>query len=221
MKILITGATGFAGGYLLRNLSSIYGIENVHGTGRSLSKAKILYDEGFTIKVGDLVDPEFVNSQLTSYNLIIHCAAKSSVWGSYDSFYKANVVATKNLLEVIHGEQQLIYISTANIYFNFQNRRSICEDDTLPNTFNNHYAATKYEAEQIVLAHYKEALVTVLRPRAILGVGDTVVFPRLLRAHKEGKLRVIGKGDNVKSMAYVDNVASFIKYTLNKNSGIH
>ena len=54
--------------------------------------------------------------------------------GIYDTFYKANVVATKNLLEVIHNKQQLIYISTANIYFNFQNRKSICEDDPLPNT---------------------------------------------------------------------------------------
>ncbi len=68
-----------------------------------------------------MVDPEFVNSQLTSHDLIVHCAAKSSVWGSYDSFYKANVVATKNLLEVINSEHQLIYISTANIYFNFKN----------------------------------------------------------------------------------------------------
>lgn len=32
---------------------------------------------------------------------------------------------------------------------------------------------------------------------------------------------MIGKGNNVKSMAYVDNVASFIKYSLNKNSGTH
>ena len=157
MKILITGATGFAGGYLLRYLSDNYGIENVHGTGRSHSKAAKLSDEGFTIKVGDLVDPEFVNSQLTSYDLIVHCAAKSSVWGSYDSFYKANVVATKNLLEVINSEHQLIYISTANIYFNFQNRRSVFEDDILPDTFNNHYAATKYKTEQLVLAH-QEAL---------------------------------------------------------------
>ena len=94
-------------------------LKNIHGTGRSL-KASILSDEGYTIKVGDLVDPEFVNSQLTFYDLIIHCAAKSSIWGSYDSFYKANVVATKNLLEVIYSKQQLIYISTANIYFNFQ-----------------------------------------------------------------------------------------------------
>ena len=62
-------------------------------------------------------------------------------YGDLRFLYKANVVATKNLLEVIHGKQQLIYISTANIYFNFQNRKSICEE----------ISATKYEAEQIVL----------------------------------------------------------------------
>ena len=216
MKILITGATGFAGGYLLRYLSDNYGIENVHGTGRSHSKAAKLSDEGFTIKVGDLVDPEFVNSQLTSYDLIVHCAAKSSVWGSYDSFYKANVVATKNLLEVINSEHQLIYISTANIYFNFQNRRSVFEDDILPDTFNNHYAATKYKAEQLVLAHQKEAFVTVLRPRAILGVGDTVVFPRLLRAHKEGRLRMIGNGENEIDFTSIKNLCYAVKLCIEK-----
>ena len=216
MKILITGATGFAGGYLLRYLSDNYGIENVHGTGRSHSKAAKLSDEGFTIKVGDLVDPEFVNSQLTSYDLIVHCAAKSSVWGSYDSFYKANVVATKNLLEVINSEQQLIYISTANIYFNFQNRRSVCEGDILPDTFNNHYAATKYKAEQLVLAHQKEAFVTCLRPRAILGVGDTVVFPRLLRAHKEGRLRMIGNGENEIDFTSIKNLCYAVELCVGK-----
>ena len=216
MKILITGATGFAGGYLLRYLSDNYGIENVHGTGRSHSKAAKLSDEGFTIKVGDLVDPEFVNSQLTSYDLIVHCAAKSSVWGSYDSFYKANVVATKNLLEVINSEHQLIYISTANIYFNFQNRRSVFEDDILPDTFNNHYAATKYKAEQLVLAHQKEAFVTVLRPRAILGVGDTVVFPRLLRAHKEGRLRMIGNGENEIDFTSIKNLCYAVELCIEK-----
>ena len=45
MKILIKGATGFAGGNLLRYLSNIYGIENVHGTGRSLSKARIVMNQ--------------------------------------------------------------------------------------------------------------------------------------------------------------------------------
>jgi len=221
MKILITGATGFAGGHILGYLSNIYGIKNVHGTGRSLIKAKKLSAEGFTIKVGDLVDSEFVRLKLRSYDLIVHCAAKSSVWGSYDSFYKANVVATKNLLEVIHSEQQLIYISTANIYFNFQNRRSICEDDPLPDDFNNHYAATKYAAEQLVLAHHKEVLVTILRPRSIVGVGDTVVFPRLLRAHKEGRLRMIGKADNEIDFTSIKNLCYAVALCIEKKETAH
>ena len=135
---LLAGSTGFLGGCLLRHLSNIYGIENVHGTGRSHIKADILVQEGFIVKVGDLVDSKFVKSQLSSYDIIVHCAAKSSVWGSYVSFYEANVIATKNLLKVVHHKQQLIYISTANIYFNYQNRIDICENDSLPTTFNNH-----------------------------------------------------------------------------------
>lgn len=216
MKLLITGATGFLGSCLLRDLSNIYGIENVHGTGRSMVKADILVREGFTVKVGDLVDSKFVKSQLSSYDIIVHCAAKSSVWGSYVSFYEANVTATKNLLEVVHHKQQLIYISTANIYFNYQNRTDICEHDSLPTTFNNHYAATKYKAEQLVLAHQKDAFITVLRPRAILGVGDTVVFPRILRAHKEGKLRMIGKGDNEIDFTSINNLCYAVKLCIDK-----
>ena len=50
---------------------------------------------GFIIKVGDLVDSEFVNSQLTSYDLIIHCAAKSSVWGFMIPFIKPMLLQLK------------------------------------------------------------------------------------------------------------------------------
>ena len=86
----------------------------------------------------------------------------------------------------------------------------------MPNTFNNYYAATKYEAEQIVLANYKEAIVTVLRPRAILGAGDTVVFPRLLRAHKEGRLRIIGKADNEIDFTSIKNLCRAVELCIEK-----
>lgn len=216
MKILITGATGFAGGYILRYLSKIYGIENVHGTGRNQSKASELMHEGFVIKVGDLVDERFVKAQLHSYDLIIHCAAKSAVWGSYDSFYQANVIATKNILAVVNPGKQIIYISTANMYFNYKDRIDVRENDSLPNNFSNHYSATKYEAEQFVLRIADTSFATVLRPRAIIGVGDTVVFPRLLRVHNEGRLRMVGKGDNVIDLTSINNLCHSVKLCIDK-----
>jgi nucleoside-diphosphate-sugar epimerase len=216
MKILITGAKGFAGGHLLRYLSKTYGIENVHGTGRDQSKARELTKEGFMIKVGDLVDRDFVKAQLSSYDLIVHCASKSAMWGSYDSFYQANVIATKNIVDVVNPGKQIIHISTANIYFNYKDRFDIRESDPLPNNFNNHYAATKYEAEQIVLKLADNSFATVLRPRAIIGIGDTVVFPRLLRAHNEGRLRIIGKGDNSIDLTSINNLCHSVKLCMNK-----
>ena len=91
----------------------------------------------------------------------------------------------------------------------------------MPNVFNNHYAATKYKAEQLILAHHKKAYVTVLRPRAILGVGDTVVFPRLLRAHKEGRLRMIGKGDNVIDFTSIKNLSYAVELCIEKKEIAH
>lgn len=214
MKILITGATGFVGGCILQYFSDIYGKENVHGTGRDKFKADNLISNGFNIKLGDLADTNFIVKHLSSYDLIIHCAAKSSIWGTYDSFYFANIISTQNLLRVLGPEKQLIYISTANIYFEFKNRLNIRESEPLPSKFSNYYAETKYKAEQLVLEFAKKSYVTILRPRAIIGVGDTVVFPRLLRAHDEGRLRIVGDGQNIIDLTSINNLCHAIKLSV-------
>ena len=213
MRILITGATGFVGGHFLRNLSSVYGKENVHGTGRDRNQSDLLRSEGFTIKSGDLLDLSFVESQLKSYDVYIHCAAKSSIWGTYESFYKANVLATKNLLIASHQSSQFIYISSANMYFNFSDRTSISETDDLCLT--NAYSKTKREAELLVLnSHVVNS--TIFRARAIVGIGDTVLFPRLIRAYHENKLRIIGSGINTIDFTSINNLCHAVLLCIQK-----
>ena len=220
IKILVTGATGFAGGNILCYLADKYSPTEVIGSGRNKEKAKELIAQGYSILVGDLLDIDFVRDMLSGFDVIVHCAAKSSIWGSYDSFYKANVLATKNLLEVVPQGKQIIYISTANIYFDYSHRLYITEKEHRPNAYSNHYANTKYEAERMVLE--SSGLFSVaLRPRAIIGVGDTVVFPRLIKTYKDGKLRLIGKGDNIIDFTSINNLCHAVNLCIENKEKAH
>tara|TARA_A100001011_G_scaffold400698_1_gene517709 strand:- start:416 stop:1396 length:981 start_codon:yes stop_codon:yes gene_type:complete len=216
MKILITGVTGFVGGEILRFLSLKFGKSNVHGTGRNYLKSKKLIEEGFNILVGDLENINFVNNYLRGYDLIIHCAAKSSIWGTYNSFYRANILATKNILNVLTDHSQIIYISSANIYFNYKNQLNIKEENVNTKNFSNFYSKTKYEAEKLVLNQSKDKYVTVLRPRAIIGKNDTVVFPRLIKAFKQKKLKIIGNGKNIIDFTSIKNLCHAINLCIIK-----
>jgi nucleoside-diphosphate-sugar epimerase len=61
------------------------------------------------------------------------------------------------------------------------------ESDKLPEKMINSYAATKLLAEQLVLSQNNNNFQTIaLRPRAIIGAEDTVIFPRVLEAYNKG-----------------------------------
>ena len=90
-------------------------------------------------------------------------------------------------------------------------------DETLPYPERHlyHYGRTKAEAERRVLQanaqpHKKGAgvlLTTALRPHIIYGPGDPHILPRMIARHKQGRLRIVGSGDNLIDVTYVDNGA--------------
>jgi 2-alkyl-3-oxoalkanoate reductase len=210
--ILITGATGFVGGRMMEAFIAKFGQNQVIGTGRSDKMVKSWAEKGIKIEQGDLSDAQFTNGlfEKNSIKTVVHVAAKSSPWGTYESFYQSNVVATRNLLEAAEKNkvERLIYISTPSIYFNFQDRIGVKEDDPIDYEFVNHYTSTKYEAELLVRKYAKEKnLFTVIfRPRAIVGRGDTVIIPRVLKAYEAGKLRIVGDGKNIADFTSVSNL---------------
>jgi nucleoside-diphosphate-sugar epimerase len=146
--------------------------------------------------------------------MVIHCAALSSPYGPYPSFYHSNFVATQKLLEasIKNGVRKFIFISTPSIYFNYSDRFEVKESDPLPAKMVNAYAATKLLAEQLVLSQNKETFQTIaLRPRAIIGAEDTVIFPRVLEAYHKGRLKIIGNGQNWCDMTCASNVIEGIR----------
>lgn len=216
-SILVTGASGFLGGRLAKFLPEAFPDHAIVGVSRSSAKAAELEAAGGTFIRGDVTDPYFCLDIMRNVSAIVHCAALSAPWGSYEAFEQANIITTQNLLNAAlhHQVQRFVLIATPSVYFNFKNRRNVTEAEPLPSKMVNTYAATKLIAEQQTLALNGQGIQTVaLRPRAIIGGEDTVIFPRLLKAYADNKLRIIGSGKNTVDLTCVRNVLEAVVCTL-------
>lgn len=205
-RLVITGAAGFLGGRTAKYFAQKYTNHTVVPTSRrETSLANFMQ--------GDLCEATFCEAVTAGAEIVVHCAALSSPYGVYDDFYQANVVATQNLLNasIKNGVKKFIFISTPSIYFDFTDRFEVKESQPLPTRIVNHYASTKLIAENNVLAMNNPDFATLaLRPRAIIGAEDTVILPRVLEAYHKGKLKIVGKGNNICDFTCARNVIEAI-----------
>jgi 2-alkyl-3-oxoalkanoate reductase len=214
MRVLLTGATGFLGFRLLEKLSQHNGISKLIAAGRTIRPTHFIDHPKVDYQLGDLTDPGFAENLAAQADSIIHAAALSSPWGKPGDFRKANTLATRYLAQaaVKHGASRFVFISSSSVYVSKKDRFNIKESDPLPKRFVNDYASTKREAELEVM--YSGLPYIILRPRALIGRGDTVIMPRLINAFKEGRLIRIGRGDNLVDLTPVENVVSATEASL-------
>lgn len=215
MNILLTGATGFLGFRTLERLVQLSNVRKIVATGRSLRKSREILNPKVEYVLGDLKDKLFVSTILKDIDIVINTASLSSPWGSEDDFYLANVLTQEHIISSskILGVKRFIYISSPSIYYNGEDRIMVKEKDPLPTRFVNNYSKTKREAE--VLLENSNLNYIILRPRAIIGRGDTVIMPRLIKAHSDGRLKIIGNGENKVDLTSVNNVVESIILSMN------
>lgn len=208
MKVLVTGGGGFLGQALCRGLRA-QGHEVV-----SFSRGRYAALDALGVMQvqGDLASRDAVVAAARGCDAVFHNAAKAGAWGSYESYHRANVVGTQNVIDACraHGIGRLVYTSTPSVTHRATHPVEGGTADTVP--YGDHlkapYAATKLEAEKRVLAANDATLATVaLRPRLIWGVGDNHLLPRLVERAKAGRLRLVGTGENRIDTTYIDNAA--------------
>lgn len=201
--VLVTGGGGFLGSALVKAL--LKGGHQVRGLSRGgYPELEAL---GVTWFRGDIADAAVVNRAVEGCDLVFHVAAKAGIWGSYDSYYQANVVGTSNVIAACraHGVGKLVHTSSPSVVYAGQDQEGVDESTPIPSRFIAHYPATKALAEELVNQANGPTLATVaLRPHLIWGPGDNHLLPRLVERHRVGKLQLISK-TNVVDAVYVDN----------------
>jgi nucleoside-diphosphate-sugar epimerase len=88
----------------------------------------------------------------------------------------------------------------------------------------NAYGKTKLEAEGVYRAWAAEdpsRTLVIVRPTVVFGEGNRGNVYNLLRQIASRRFFMVGSGKNIKSMAYVGNVAAFLEHALSLQNGTH
>jgi nucleoside-diphosphate-sugar epimerase len=213
--IVVTGGGGFLGGAIVRQLLARG--DAVRSVQRS--DAPALRALGAEVVQADLADLAATRRALQGASAVVHVAAKAGVWGTYASYFAANVTATQNLLQVCRelGIGKLVYTSTPSVVHAGGDIEGQDESAPVASHFDTAYPATKALAEQEVLAANSPQLATVaLRPHLIWGPGDTQLTARIVARAKAGRLRLVGGGKKRIDGTYIDNAAAAHLLALDK-----
>jgi len=217
-SIFIIGGSGFIGTRLVRRLCS-----------KKERELKI-YDRASSKEFADLVALGDVRSldqlrQIMPNNpIIVNLAAEHRDDVRPLSLYdEVNIGGAKNVCTVAREKnvRTIVFTSTVAVY-GFAPIGTDESGETLP--FND-YGRTKLEAELIFKAWQAEApeerTLVIIRPTVVFGEQNRGNVYNLLRQIASGKFVMIGRGENRKSMAYVENIAAFIEYTMSFKPGVH
>ncbi len=212
--MLVTGATSGLGRnaalWLQQQGCQVIGIGRNPEAGRQLEQQGIQF-VACDLATGDASQVHDLLKTVPAVDWVWHCAALSSPWGSWDSFYRINVLATRHLADAASaaGIKRFIHISTPSLYFDFRHHRDV-DESFRARSFANHYVRSKALAETEIgrAQRHSNTLFIVLRPRAIFGAFDRVILPRLLErvAHSGGVLKLPRAGRALMDLTFAPNV---------------
>lgn len=208
MRITLIGASGFVGTRLIDLLRNEHELRNIDLEASHFFPELTVY--------GDVRDPQQMDSLLSGTDMVVLLAAKHRDDVTPTSlYYQTNVNGMRNVLNAMerNGVKRLLFFSSVAIYgLNKDN-----PDESFTADPFNHYGKSKWQAETLVQEWYKthnDWNIDVIRPTVIFGERNRGNVYNLLNNLAKGYFINVGKGTNIKSMAYVGNVVAFVKYLI-------
>ncbi|WP_445475052.1 NAD-dependent epimerase/dehydratase family protein [Methanococcoides methylutens] len=212
-SVLVTGATGFVGPYLVQALIE----EGAQVKILSLREAGIpsnLFADDLEIVIGDITKPEMLDGITKGIDLVFHLAAIANVDYAIKNpvkTYDVNVRGTLNILEEVRKNpiKKLVYVSSSQVYGVPQ---YMPVDEMHPIAPREPYSASKAAAENIVNGYAGAYGIdtAIVRPFNIYGPGqdDSFLIPSIIKQASCNDLIEVGNVEPTRDFTYITDVVN-------------
>ena len=205
----MVGARSFIGQHLIRKL--IDNGDHVTGLFRKRPDKAEKWMKDVKVASGDITEKSSIAGICKEIEIVYHLAAKvhdfSNKGNTADEHSAVNVSGIKNVLDecINSGIKHFVYFSSVKA---MAEERGNNLDETFSPSPETPYGKSKLEAEKAVEDYggkYKFKT-TSLRLPLVYGPGNKGNIYRMIEAIDRGRFVMIGRGDNRRSMVYVENV---------------
>lgn len=208
--IVVTGATGFIGRWLVRRLTAEG--RYVRALVLPEEETRGLWAGPVEVMRGDVTDAAAVARAVQHAGTIFHLAAVVGDWSADDHFQRVTVGGTENVLSASGAANARVVVTSSIVVYGDRIGREVCDEDSQFGRPQGPYSRAKQAQETTAwrIAQERRLPLTVVRPANVFGYGSGPWVREAAALLRRGMPVILGGGGQNAGLCYVENLVELL-----------